>query len=171
MDSGPRKRGRRGFSLMELTLALLVMAAVLALAAPQLRGFASSQEVKNAAASIVALTRYARLMAASEGRPYRLNVDVDLGELWLTAQVETNFEELGVSFGRTFILPQGATIEWWESQDAESAEYVEIEPDGRSDTATLRLTGKLGTVLDVVCDAPSEPFRIEARPEEEYLYE
>ncbi len=160
----------RGFSLLELILAMLIMAGILAMAAPALRGFAASRQVRNTAADIVALTKWARCKAISEGRPYRLNLDLDYGEYWLTAQEGANFEELRVAFGQRYIIPEGVTIEWEESTEAERNGSIQFDPSGRTEPATLRLTGKLGTILDVTCESPSESYRVEHRPEEELMY-
>jgi prepilin-type N-terminal cleavage/methylation domain-containing protein len=165
---GVRSRFTGGFSLLELILAMLIMATLLAVVAPNLRGFTASRQTQNTAAAMVALTRWARLQAAAEGRPYRLNVDIDTGEYWLTAQDGANFEELGTSLGQRFLVPDGVTLEWKDSPIAEDEGYLSFDPGGHAEPATLRLTGKLGTIMDVTCPAPTEPFRVEARPEEEY---
>ena len=162
---------RKGFSLLELILVMLIMAAILALAAPSLRGFTASRRVSDVAASFVSLTKWARLKAVSEGRPYRLNIDLDYREYWLTAQVGANFEEIGESFGKIFVVPDEIGIEWVDSPVAEQRGYLEFDTGGRTDPASLRLIGKLGTVLMVTCLAPTEPYVVEHRPEEEYRYE
>jgi len=170
MDERPPTR-TGGFSLLELILVLLIMSVILAMTAPTFRGFAASRQVNDAASSIVSLIKWARMQAASEGRPYRLNVDIDLGEYWLTAQVGPNFEELRKSMGQIFSVPQEIILRWQDSNRAEQYGYIQFEPDGRAEPATIRLIGKLGTVVDVTCTAPSERFWAVQRPEEEYRYE
>jgi Tfp pilus assembly protein FimT len=149
---------------------MLIMAGILAMAAPSLRGFAASRQVRNAAAGIVTLTKWARLKAISEGRPYRLTIDLDYGEYWLTAQEGANFEELQVAWGQRYTIPEGVVVEWEESTEAERNGYIRFDPSGRTEPATLRLTGRLGTVLDVTCPGPSASYRVEHRPEEEFTY-
>ena len=127
----PARSRRRGFSLLELTLAMLIMAVVLAMVAPTLRGFAASRQVKDTAAFIVALTKWARMQAISQGRTYRLYMDLDLREYWLEVQRGANFEELEVDYGQRFTVPEGVTIEWIESGTAERNGYLRFEPSGR----------------------------------------
>lgn len=170
-EQRPSRSPSGGFSLLELILVMLIIAVVLAIAAPTLRGFASSRQVRDAAASLVVLTQWARMKAVSEARRYRLNIDIEEGEYWLEAQEGANFKELGVDFGQRFEFPVGITVEWEKPTQGGRGETIEFGPSGRTEPATLRLTGKAGTVLDVICESPSEPFRVEHRPEEEYAYE
>jgi len=175
-----------GFTMLELTLVLAILALILALAAPRFRGFAASREVHDTAASIVTLIKWARMQAVDEGRLFRLYVDMDLGEYWVSGQEGANFVDLRVSMGQRFMVPYGVTLQWENTQlsgqsqrnSQRSAQrntpqnsYIEFDPSGRTEVATLRLTGRLGTVLDVTCRSPREPYRVVARPEEEVRYE
>ena len=65
-----------GLTLLELVLVMVIICTILAMAAPSLRGFFTSRETSDAAAQIVALTHLARSQAITEGRVYRLNLDV-----------------------------------------------------------------------------------------------
>src|SRR5690606_6657053 len=76
----------RAFSILELIIVLVIIAVLLSLAAPSLRGFYSAQLTSNAAAQVVTLARFAQQRAMTEARPYRLHLDVQTQTYWLTAQ-------------------------------------------------------------------------------------
>jgi len=188
------RRGRlvvAGFTLLELILVLLLLSVVLASAAPSLRVFSASRRVAEAAAQIVALAQYARTQAIAEGRVYRLNLDLEGGRYWVTAQTGGAFLTLENEFGRVFALPEGTRIVWveppptpalaatpglqlpWQAATATSLpatrDHLTFFPDGRAETARLRIYDRRDNVLDIACATPADRFRVvsageEARP-------
>src|SRR5271169_2313596 len=71
-SEGPRGvLPRAGFTLIELLMVMVIIAILTALVAPKLAGFATGRGASYAATQIVALARYGRAQAISEGRPYR----------------------------------------------------------------------------------------------------
>jgi prepilin-type N-terminal cleavage/methylation domain-containing protein len=166
-----------GFTLIELILVMVIIATMMAVISPALRGFTSERQVENAARMLVAMTEWARLRAATEGRAWRLNIEIndrdegDVGYFWLTAQDGLLFEEPGESFARAVDLPLGVRMEWEDSEEAETNDYIQFEADGTKDTARIRLIGKSGVVYDVYCSSPSEPFRVERMYDEERYYD
>src|SRR5688500_960730 len=103
-----RRRSRRaagGFSLLELVLVLVVLATIMALTVPQLRGFLTASGSRDTATQVVALARYARAKAAAEAVTYRLSFDDTAGEYWLSADAgdgSGEFADLGNDFGQVF---------------------------------------------------------------------
>lgn len=159
--AGNRRSGvLAGFTLLELVLVMVVMCTVLAMAAPSLRGFFASRQTADAAAQILALTRLARTQAVAEGRTYRLNVDVEAGTYWLTAQEGGAFKQLQTEFGRVFSLPEGTRITWQETSQQLSQEHIQFYPNGRTDATTVRLTGRQGEVVEITCPSATELFRV-----------
>ncbi|HAK97238.1 MAG TPA: hypothetical protein DCM87_20175 [Planctomycetes bacterium] len=159
--AGPPAPGARsGFSLLELVFVLLILAGVLALAVPSLRGFGESRQVRDTAGNVLALAKYARFRAVCEGREYRLHIDRARGRYWLETVGEEGFERPLCSFGQVFFFPETMLVEWFDSTAAERKGYIAFAPNGRADAARLHLTGRLGTVIAVGCEAPGEPFRI-----------
>ena len=154
-------------TLLELVLVMVIITTVLAMAAPSLRGFFGSRRTADAAAQIVALTQYARTQAAAEGAVYRLNFDLHEGTYWLTRAAAGAFAELRTEFGRTFDLPDGTVAAWATQPGEPPRDYIEFHPDGRTEAAGLRITGRLGEVFEIVCLTPAEPFRVVAPSEAE----
>lgn len=149
---------RAGFTLLELVLVMVIICTVLAMAAPSLRGFFGSRQTADAASRIVALTQYARSQAAAEGRPYRLNLDAQEGRYWLTAQTAGAYVTLPSEFGRVFHLPDGATARWESPAETAERGWTAFFPDGRAQAAEIRLKGRRGEVMRVVCWSPAEAF-------------
>lgn len=156
----PVAGAREGFSLLELVFVLLILAGVLALAVPSLRGFGESRQVRDTAANVLVLAKYARFRAVCEGREYRLHIDRTRARYWLETTADEGFERPMRSFGRVFYFPDTMLVEWLESDAAERKGYIGFAPNGRADAARLRLTDRLGTVIEVGCEAPGEPFAI-----------
>jgi type II secretory pathway pseudopilin PulG len=164
-------------------MVLVIIGVVMAIAAPSLRFFSSARPVANAAAQFVALSDYARSQAIAEGRVYRLNLDLEKGTFWLTAQERGNFVALNQEFGRTFSLPEGTTMSWTvppptsgtvsasglplpeqvsllQAQGQPNPGCVEFYADGHTQPASLRLADRGGNVLDIACPAAAERFQV-----------
>jgi len=161
-------RGWRGFTLVELILVMAIMMLVAGGIAPSLRGFGAGRRGADAATLVLSLANYARTQAASEGRIYRLNFDPPARALWLTAEERGTFEPPTGDFGKHFDLPEGvemAVQRKVELLDAKGGLYVEFHPTGRTEAAMIRLTDKLGGVIEVACESPTELYRVVPREE------
>jgi Tfp pilus assembly protein FimT len=123
---------RRGATLLELALTLVIVGLMLAIALPRLRGFADGLAVNRAALDIIAAHRRARISAILQSRVIELTIDAhDLAirprgatiDLWHAAgpaatqvtlagpQRTLTFSPVGVSFGlsnASFQLSRGA---------------------------------------------------------------
>ena len=149
-----------GFTLLELILVMVIISTVLSMAAPSLRGFFASRKTDDAAFQIIALTKLARSQAITEGRIYRLNMDVDESTYWLTARDEGVFSQLNKEFGRIFLLPEGTSAELEKENEEIDEPYIEFYPQGRTETSTIRLTDRRGDIFEIACLSPTEQFRM-----------
>jgi type II secretion system protein H len=146
-----------GFTLLELVLVMLVIAVAAAMVAPSLRGSVSGRRLGDAATQLVSLAQYARTQAVTQGRSYRLNVDVSARTYWLTSREYDVFQNLTNDFGRVISVPDGVGIEC-DIQRQDDGTYVEFRPSGRTDPATIRLRDDNNKVLVVACDSATELF-------------
>lgn len=161
-------RGRLGFSMLELIIVMIIIATLLAAAAPSLRGFYAKQQVTNLAGQIVALCNYAQQAARNEGRIYRFNLDVEQGIYGLTAQEGSEFFEPMHDLGMVFELPAEVRAYWMEMDlTASDRQYVTFYPSGRVEPAAIRLIGRRDQIMDVMC--LSATGRFTALTEEESL--
>lgn len=151
-----------GFTLLELIGVLVIIALLMAMVAPSLRGFTASRQINNSAAQIVALMRHARDMSINEGKVYQFNFDAQAGHYWLTQQDGVSYKELDESFGQIFSLPHGVTARWGhDNGGAVAAARLSFYPSGRVEPTNLRLESVHGKVALVRCRAPTEIFRVE----------
>ena len=145
---------------------LVVIATVLAMVVPSLRGFCQGRETADAAARLLALANYARAQAAAEARPFRLCFDVQSNSCFLTAQRAGSFQPVDGQMGRPLVFPAGAAVRVLDPQGGQSSSgCVEFSPDGRTQPAAFEIIGQSGDVCRVVCDSPTERFRIETTTE------
>jgi prepilin-type N-terminal cleavage/methylation domain-containing protein len=153
---------RRGFTLLELVMVMMVLCVVAAMAVPSLRGFGQGRVVGSCSVQLVSLGQYARSQAVTKGVAHRLNIDPVGGSFWLTREHNGVFERLHEEFGRTFNAPDGVTLTWYGPAPLDSVTpYVEFLPTGRSTAAvSVRVADGRGASAEVACRSPGEAFRV-----------
>jgi type II secretion system protein H len=157
-----------GFTLLELIVVMLIMATVLALAGPSLRGFFGSRQLQDTAAHVLALTQYARSQAISEGIIYRLNFSTSQKTYWITAWRRGTFRQLQTEMGRTYTVPKDLILEIDDLGREGQDNFVEFLPDGTATAATIRLIERSGRTLEVACPTVTEFFHVIER-EDSYV--
>ena len=144
MDSrkdGPNvKRNERGHSLLELSVAIALIAVFAAMAVPQLASAGTRFRERAAVAEFAAELRTARMLALTR----RIRVDAyiapDGRSVTLTAAGDPE------AVLRTYPLPQGSlTVEGWPSERT-----IRFQPSGRSASpATIVLRGHQGSRWEI----------------------
>jgi prepilin-type N-terminal cleavage/methylation domain-containing protein len=87
---------KKGFSLMELLVVLVILGFMAGITAPSIGRFLDGLESKRQVGKILAAFRYARLMAVSEGKPVEVSLGEDQQILQLAGAVkETRKFDLG----------------------------------------------------------------------------
>ena len=155
-------------------MVLAIVAIMVGLIAPSLRGFAVGRRANDAARTIVALTRYAQSQAVAEGRTYRFNVDPTGRDAnyWLTVQNDAGQWTAPTNEnGQKFALPDGVSMDCDITRQPDG-QYVTFSPNGlvtfdtsatatpAPGSATITLTDPIGRKVTVSCASATELFRI-----------
>lgn len=159
MTRTPSQPRRAGFTLFELVLVMLVLAVVMAMVAPKLSGVATGRRTGDTATQVVSLAYYARNAAVTEGRTYRLNLNPRDGTYWLTCQAGGVFQDPGNGWGLIFQLPEGLRIDS-DFQQRQDGMYVEFRSTGRTEPGYVRVSDEDGRMVEIVCESPTELYRI-----------
>ncbi|MBU4034563.1 MAG: prepilin-type N-terminal cleavage/methylation domain-containing protein [Proteobacteria bacterium] len=93
----------RGFSLLELIIVLALLGIMAGVVAPATGRFLDKLSFRKQTASLVAGTRYARLMAVSKGGPVAMRYDTSAHLLFFSGAVEEK-KEIELSGGAVFEL-------------------------------------------------------------------
>jgi type II secretion system protein H len=164
---------RRAFTLLELIMVMVVICTVLAIAAPNMRGFWAGMRHRDSANEVCALTQYARSQAISDGTTYRLNIDPNGKQFSLTmldpssstANAQNAFVPVTTSLGQNFQTADGVQVSLTRD-DGAPGDHVDFFPDGRTEPATMHVTQGEKYDIQIVCLSPTERFRI-VRPGEQ----
>lgn len=166
---------RRAFTLLELILVMMIIATVMALAAPSLSGWSKGAKLRNAAESLVSMTRYARTQAIIKGTVYRVQLG-DPATFTLLKQQGTDFVEANDQAAPAVAAPDGGKIEFTRitvnsneqtqpdtgTKDAASSDAsraLDFDPTGRSPTATIKIYDSAGKYLTIENTSPLQQFK------------
>ncbi len=157
-----RRSNPAAFTLLELILVMLILCGMAALAIPHLVEFSKGKAVDHCATQVLAMANWAQTQAVSRGVNYRLNIDEETGEYWLSVQnyEGTGYEYLGEDFGRIRTPPDDVAIRWLEVPQQEDGTYVQFSPSGRTSPAIIYIEDANGRKRMVACLSATERFRI-----------
>ena len=139
-------RGSAGFTLLEISLVLLIMAVVLMLALPRLRD-PGRAELMAQSKRLVNIFHLLRSEAVLNGYAYRLNYDIDAQRYWVTADESADLgdfvKELG-NLARGTQLKEPVTIAdivlpTLAGKIAQGQVYTVFYPDGSVDPTVIHL--------------------------------
>ncbi|MHB8908686.1 MAG: GspH/FimT family pseudopilin [Syntrophales bacterium] len=166
-------RNRRGFTLLELIVVLVIISLMSALVVPRLMGPMSNLDLKTAAQKISASLRYVRSRAASEKRTYVALFDFDKNRLVIVnppllkgdfqgnnredrAPIEPpENEKEGPDGSKTYHLPDGVKLAKGVSREgAVTAGLFRISffPSGGSSGGEITLANERGKLYKIMVD-------------------
>jgi type II secretion system protein H len=136
LSIGQNNQPRRGFTLIELVLVLVLLTIVISLVIPSLNKFFGGRTLDSEVRRFVALTHYGQSRAVSEGEPMLLWIDPKAGSYGL--QDESGYND--DSKAETFTLGEGLIIRAGNSGPKALAggkrQGIRFSPDGNIITAT-----------------------------------
>ena len=149
---------RRAFTLLELVMVLMLMAIVVAAAAPSLRGWNRGQRLDNAAEQFLSAARWARTQAISTAAPHSIEINSAAGSYRVVRTDGGANAPAAGEFGREMILPPNFLIDITR-QDESGASVIEFFPNGRLTPATIFITSDWGEQVTIASTASAESFR------------
>jgi len=157
-----RANFRRGFTLIEMILVLLLIAVVAGIVTPNLRNFSAGAKLRDSADQFLALTRLARVQAISTGQVHRVTLDTAGNRCVVAAEATTpqgqELKEISAGMDGSFIIPDGVQIQMNDPQRTPK-NYVQFFPNGRTQAAKVRFSmTDSNAYIEVECVAPAEGF-------------
>lgn len=152
----------RAFTLLELILVVVILAASAALVLPQFGQVVARQRLRATACRLMSLCGRARAEASALALRYRLIFDLEEREYWVERESDplgnpNSFSPVPRSWARVRELPKGVEFEQIEFADDELAGrrqesdelYVGFRPDGSADPVTIRLGSQAGDQISL----------------------
>ena len=154
-----RRHNIAAFTLMELVIVLLVLAIMVAIVAPSLRGFGVGRKSDAVANQLVSMANWARSQAVNEGTIYRLNLDLASRSFDVQVQLDGGFGPAAGEYGDSIYLADGMTMETSVVARQEGT-YIEFRPDGRCEAGRIFLTDAFGKRTEIASASPTELYHI-----------
>jgi general secretion pathway protein H len=146
-----------GFTLIEVLVVLVLMAALTAVAAPSIGRGLGAIELQTTARRIAATLRLARMKAVREQRVFLVGFDLERNEVELTRE--------DLSFRRIFELPESVKIQKVTRIGDDAMSDVRVTcvfvPNGLSESFEVWLRNNRGRELKVVQDSFLKSPRID----------
>lgn len=146
-----RRNPRRGFTLIELVLVLMLLAVAFAMVAPQMRGFREGQRLEDEIDRLLATLNAARNQAVTDGMAIELTSDD--GTSYATGDDAVT-------------LPDSITLTI-ERLDGAAASAVQFGATGEVTPAVLTLTDADGRQRSLAARGVADPFRVESGGDDE----
>ena len=141
--TGQGKKTAQGFTLIELTIIIVILGVMLSLIIPRL-GELGDANLKRSARHLTGMIRYLRDESQAQKTVYRLRFDVQGGRYW--AEVMTQTSDQAVEFRRleSVIGSEGSLSGQTTFRDVQAAShpddlYIQFTPDGWVENAAIHL--------------------------------
>lgn len=149
----------RAFTLLELVIVLMVLALIMAAAAPSLGGWNRGQRLQNAAERILSAGRWARSEAIATAMPHQLEINAGAGTYRVTRRDGQQWVPAPGEFGRDTTLPAGLSFELTR-EDLSGLPAIDFYPNGRISPATIELSAEWGEVMILHSAGAAQSLRL-----------
>jgi prepilin-type N-terminal cleavage/methylation domain-containing protein len=153
---------KKAFTLLEIVLVMVIMSTMLAIAAPSLRGFFSSRQLRDLAEMITDSAEYARYRAVTEGSG-RLVISPQRHLYWVTGRRNSRFvKEDGKSgLDTTCTIPQDIEFDFENVPQDGGLYYIDFDSLGTSEECYIEMTDEKGNgyIVEFFGDSRSVSFR------------
>ncbi len=152
---------RAAFTLLELVLVLAVLATLMAMVAPSLRGWNKGSKLRDATDQLIAATRHARSQAVHTAEVHRLEADPS-GTAFRVVAVGPEGDDSAApaasEFEHEVRLSPSLRIDIQRLDGGIGG--VEFYPNGRVTPAVIRLYAEWGEVTELAATTPADSFRL-----------
>lgn len=141
------RRGHAGFTLLEVTLVLLILAIAIGVVVPKLRD-TNRARLESHVRKIAVMVRFLRHEAILNGRTYRLNYSIDESSYWITSadgddEASTFTPEQGI-LAKPVTFPEPIAFADLVLPDTfgqiqEGAGFTDFYPDGYVDLTLMHI--------------------------------
>jgi len=146
MGQGARGKGQgeRGFTLIELTIVIVIMGVMLALIVPRL-GDLGESNLKQSTRHLTGMIRFLRDESQAKKYPYRLRFDVKEQHYWAEVPIfdektkTAEFKRLGSEVGSEASLEGQVTFRDVRVASHPDDPYIQFTPDGWVEPALIHL--------------------------------
>lgn len=153
------RMARRGFSLLELTLVMLILAVMLGMVAPSISGFAEGRKPGEAAHNFATLAQWARDQAVSDGMTIQINIDAD-NRAWQAVEI-VGGQETPINDEMGMIFHADENVDMAASQlNGAPLKRILFEPNGRVDPGVVRFVGSGGMEAHVECTSSLTDYKV-----------
>jgi len=153
-----RRTLRAGFTLIELSIVVFIMAIVLAICIPSFVRSYNSTMLRETAQTFATTCQFARIQAVTQQKPATLHIDLDRQMFWVTqsGRTEESASE-GEQTLKTHELSKRVWLFFAERMDDTAHDRREVPvtfyPNGTCDPVTIVLRGvEKGSAIQVTID-------------------
>ena len=154
---------KRGFTLLELSMVILVVSIVVAISTPRFRSTYQTIQFRNTVYNIVKLMNYARDRAIIERQPFRVHFSEDDGSFCLeTIKVEEEEDKKKTSYYRRKREPEYVIVQGSVGQKIffPAGITFDIDEPSRGETVTFYPDGQVEECVIYIRDAGDNIFTI-----------
>ena len=142
-----RIHSRKGFTLLELVIVVVIIGIVVAIGLPSFNKAFLRTELNAAIRELTQTLVYAHQCAVSEGISYKVNFSLKNQSYWLSSEDKSQKRLKSKTFGRDITLTK-VVIPDQQSIDG-NKKYITFKPDGTVDECLLYLQDKRGNIYTV----------------------
>lgn len=159
---------KRGFTLIELSIAVFIIAMVMAVALPSFVRSYNTALLSEAARTFSTTCQLARIQAVTQQRPATLHVDLDRQMFWVTQIMKTEEDSAGSEQTlKVYELPKRVTLASAERIDGPSRKDKLVDatfyPNGTCDSITVVFRngerGAIAATIDPIT-ATAAPYTV-----------
>jgi len=150
------QRRQDGFTLIELVVVLLIVAACVTIVFPRFSvGFLDQQRLRSSVSRIASVAEYAHQRAVCTHVTHLLHFDIEKGRYWVTAQTSDG-KVVPIADGINLMgrLPEGVQFSGIEFQDmrtdSKNIVTIEFSPQGWIEPVTVYVASSEGRKMSIV---------------------